>query len=951
MGLDKYNQKRDFSKTAEPKAGRSTDRGKLLFVIQKHDASRLHYDFRLEMEGVLKSWAVPKGPALDPKVKRLAMMVEDHPFDYRDFEGTIPKGEYGGGTVIVWDQGWYETIEPIRGKKAQEKYLLSELKKGSVKMRLHGEKLQGEFALVRTNGMGENSWLLIKHDDVFASKKDILKQDKSILSEKTIEQMEKSAENVWHSNREGGTEAKQPKAKAQAPKNKRQKQEETLIDESEVAGDAVVLDAKSILKSAPKGKIPTGVKPMLATLVDGPFDDPDWQYEVKWDGYRALAFVQKGKVELLSRNNKSFDDKFYPIHKILSSWKVNAVFDGEILVLNDKGISNFGALQNWRSEADGELVFYVFDILWYEGADLTSLSLAERQAILNEVMPTDDDRVRISKVFDANGTDFFAAAERMGLEGIMAKRKSSTYSLSNRSKEWLKIKVSRRQEVIIAGFTRNEDTSKLFSSLILAVWEKGTLTYVGKVGTGFSDSDQKEMMKAFKPYITDKSPFTVVPDVNKLSRFQHKQLNAKATWMKLELVCEVAFTEVTDEGIFRHPSFQGMRTDKNAKDVVRETEAHTEEIIEEVEAELENIKDKDSRGSKAKSQVTKKSNEVIKKSGAQEKAKVKPSEDKHSSAIRPPKPTIPKTLLNPKDESQVRKVEGKEIKFNNLSKLYWPEDKVAKRDMFNYYYAVADFILPYLKHRPLSLNRFPGGIHGKSFYQKDVKGKAPDWAKTFPYSTSDGEPKEYLVGDDVATLLWMNTLGCIEINPWFSRVSSPDNPDYCVIDLDPDKHHFDKVIEAALVVKKVLDSIDVPSFPKTSGSTGIHIYIPMGGKYDYDQSQLFARIIVGIVNKIIPKFTSLERMISARGGKMYLDFLQNRPGATIAGPYSLRPKPGATVSMPLEWDEVKPGLKMKDFTIFNAIERLKVKGDIFRGVLGKGIDLETAILKAKELYP
>jgi bifunctional non-homologous end joining protein LigD len=324
--------------------------------------------------------------------------------------------------------------------------------------------------------------------------------------------------------------------------------------------------------------------------------------------------------------------------------------------------------------------------------------------------------------------------------------------------------------------------------------------------------------------------------------------------------------------------------------------------------------------------------------------------DKHASAIRPPKPTIPKTLLNPKDQSQVRKVEGKELKFNNLSKLYWPEDKVSKRDMFNYYYAVADFILPYLKDRPLSLNRFPGGIHGKSFYQKDVKGKAPDWAKTFPYSTSDGEPKEYLVGDDIATLLWMNTLGCIEINPWFSRVCSPDNPDYCVIDLDPDKHHFDKVIEAANVVREVLDSLGVPSYPKTSGSTGIHIYIPMGGKYDYDQSQLFARIIVGIVNKIIPKFTSLERMISARGGKMYLDFLQNRPGATIAGPYSLRPKPGATVSMPLEWEEVKPGLKMKDFTIFNAIDRLKVKGDIFRGVLGKGIDLETVILKAKELY-
>jgi bifunctional non-homologous end joining protein LigD len=927
MGLQKYNEKRDFSKTAEPKAGRSMDKNKLMFVIQKHDASRLHYDFRLEMEGVLKSWAVPKGPTLDPKVKRLAMMVEDHPFDYRNFEGIIPKGEYGGGTVIVWDQGWYETISPIKGKKEQEKYLLSELAKGSVKMRLHGEKLKGEFALVRTNGMGENSWLLIKHDDEFSSKKDITKLDTSVLSGKTIEVVEKTSEEVWHSNREEEVATTTTKAK----KKNTSKKVADDSDQAKVAPDSVKLDAAEILKSAPKAAIPKGIKPMLATLVDAPFNDPDWQYEVKWDGYRALAFLNKGNVELLSRNNKSFDDKFYPIHKILTSWKLNAVIDGEILVLNENGISNFGALQNWRSEADGELIFYVFDILWYEGKDLTNFTLIERQAVLNEILPITDDRMRISKVFDANGLDFFAAAERMGLEGIMAKRKSSTYLLSGRSREWLKIKVARRQEVIIAGFTRNQDTAKAFSSLILAVWEKGVLTYVGKVGTGFSDADQRKMLKQFEPYITPKSPFTVVPDINKLSRFQHKQLNAKATWMKPELVCEVAYAEITDEGIFRHPSFQGMRIDKNANEVVRETASSTAQLVEEVEEELEKV--------------------------PQNKAKVPKKEattaikDQQALAIRPPKITIPKTLLNPKDEMQVRKVEGKELKFNNLSKVYWPEDGVTKRDLFNYYYQVADFILPYLKDRPLSLNRFPGGIHGQSFYQKDVKGKAPEWAKTFPYSTSDGEPKEYLVGDDVATLLWMNTLGCIEINPWFSRVQSPDHPDYCVIDLDPDKHHFDKVIEAANVVREVLDSIQVPSFPKTSGSTGIHIYIPMGGQYDYDQCQLFARIIVGIVNKKIPKFTSLERMISARKGKMYLDFLQNRPGATIAGPYSLRPKPGATVSMPLEWEEVKPGLKMKDFTIFNAIERLKVKGDIFKGVLGKGIDLETAILKAKERYP
>ncbi|QPH40402.1 DNA ligase D [Pedobacter endophyticus] len=898
MSLEKYTAKRDFTKTAEPKAGRSKDKNKLLFVIQKHDATRLHYDFRLEMDGVLKSWAVPKGPSTDPKVKRLAMMVEDHPFDYRNFEGIIPKGEYGGGTVIVWDEGTYEPIEEIKGKKAQEKHLLKQLNEGSLKIKLHGEKLNGEFALVKTHGMGENGWLLIKHKDDYASTKDITKQDKSILSGKTIETMEKTSEKVWKDGKEQKVK-KKPKAAVKTD-NKNE----------EAVGADVKLNVQDILKKAPKSAMPTGMKPMLATLVDEPFDNEDWQYEVKWDGYRALAFLNKGNAELFSRNNKSFDDKFYPIHKLLSKWKLNAVFDGEILVLNEKGISNFGALQNWRSEADGELVYYIFDLLWYEGKNLMDLPLVERQAVLNEILPTDDDRVRLGKVFKASGIDFFAAAQKMGLEGIIAKKTDSLYSPDRRSKEWLKIKVHKRQEVIIGGFTKNEDTSKSFSSLLLGVYEGKKLRYVGKVGTGFSDKVQKEMMKLFKPLIIDETPFEEIPDVNKPSRFRPNPPRAKATWLKPELVCEVAFTEVTDDGVFRHPSFQGMREDKKATDVVREKEAETDEIIEQVEKE----------------------------------------EDKHHTAVKPPKGKEPKTLLNPKEQTQVRKIKGHELKFTNLSKVYWPEDKVTKRDMFNYYYQVAEYIMPYLKDRPQSLNRFPGGIHGPSFYQKDVKGKAPDWAKTFPYHTSDGEDKEYLVGTDEASLLWMASLGCIEMNPWFSRVQSPDNPDYCVIDLDPDKHTFDQVVEAAQETKKILDAIDVPSFCKTSGSTGMHIYIPLNAKYSYDQSQMFAKIIVSLVHQQIPEYTSLERMISARKGKMYLDFLQNRPGATIAGPYSLRPKVGATVSMPLHWDEVKPGLKMKDFNIFNAIDRLRVEGDLFKGVLGKGIDLKKAIEKAKTVF-
>lgn len=910
MSLKKYNEKRDFNKTAEPKSGKPKPSGKLQFVIQKHDASRLHYDFRLEMEGVLKSWAVPKGPSTDPKTKRLAMMVEDHPFDYKDFEGIIPKGEYGGGTVIVWDEGTYEPIEKIRGKKAQEKHLLAQLKSGSLKIILHGKKLKGEFALVKTHGMGENGWLLIKHKDEYAASSDITKKDKSVLSEKTIAQMEKTSDQVWQ---HGQTE------KLETHKNNRKTtkvlEDDTVADQPEKLSGEIT----ALIKNGKKSKIPIGMKPMLATLVDDPFDDPDWIYEVKWDGYRALGFsLKNGDVQILSRNNKPFNEKFYPIYQILQNWKLDIVVDGEILVLDDKGVSNFGKLQNWRSEADGELVYYVFDLIWYNGKDLTDLPLSSRQEILAAVLPQDDDRVRLSKVFNAKGTEFFHAAEKMGLEGIIAKKSNSTYTENNRSSDWLKIKVHKRQEVVIAGYTKNEGTSKEFSSLLLGVYENGHLQYVGKVGTGFNHQDQKDMIAQFRPLIIDKSPFSEVPDVNKPSRFRPNPPKAKATWLKPELVCEVTFSEVTTDGVFRHPSFQGMRIDKKSKEVIRETEIETKAIVEHKSAE-----ESDTRPV---------------------------STDRHAGAIAPPKHGGRKTLLNPKDETQVRKVGGRELKFTHLSKLYWPEDKVSKRDMFNYYYQVAEFIMPYLKDRPMSLNRYPGGIHSKSFYQKDVKDKAPDWADTFPYTTSDGEHKEYLLGNDEAALLWMASLGCIEMNPWFSRSISPDNPDYCVIDLDPDKNTFDQVIQVAKMVKAVLDQIDVPCYPKTSGSTGIHIYIPLGAKYSYDQSQLFAKLIVGLIHQQAPEFTSLERMIANRHGKMYLDFLQNRPGATIACPYSLRPKPGATVSMPLDWDEVKTGMQMKDFNIFNAVSRLKETGDLFKGVLGKGIDLAKAVTKAKSVF-
>lgn len=425
MALEKYKQKRSFDITPEPAGGKATQT-ELRFVIQKHAASHLHYDFRLEMEGVLKSWAVPKGPSTDPGVKRLAMMVEDHPYDYRTFEGIIPAGQYGGGTVIVWDEGTYEPIEEIKGKKAQEKHLLKQLKSGSLKIKLHGKKLQGEFALVKTQGIGENGWLLIKHKDKYATVADITKKDRSVLSGKTLEAVAKTGDIIWNSNRAEKT------GKKRVVKGDREKPQNLV----KTGG------REAVFKKAKTAKFPEIFKPMLATLVDKPFDDPDWVYEVKWDGYRALAFMSAGEVELVSRNKKSFNEKFYPVYQALKEGKINAVLDGEIVVLHNSGRSDFGSLQNWRSEADGPLAFYVFDILWLDGKDLIGLPLRDRRLILEEVLPADD-MIRLSKVFEASGTDFFDAARKMGLEGIIAKKADSRYTPDRRSKDWLKIKINK----------------------------------------------------------------------------------------------------------------------------------------------------------------------------------------------------------------------------------------------------------------------------------------------------------------------------------------------------------------------------------------------------------------------------------------------------------------------------------------------------------------------------
>ena len=676
---------------------------------------------------------------------------------------------------------------------------------------------------------------------------------------------------------------------------------------------------------------PADIKPMLATLVDKPVDEPGWMYEVKWDGYRALAYMNEGKVEIRSRNNKSFEEKYYPIQNALKEWGINAVVDGEIVVVNEKGVPDFGDLQNWRSEADGALAYYLFDILYLDGKDLMQVPLDQRRSILHSVAPNIS-TIKISENFDASGTEFFALADKMGLEGIMAKKATSLYTPDLRSKEWLKIKTEKHQELIIGGYTKNEGTPKKFSALLLGLFKNGAFHHVTPVGTGFNNKMQEEILQKLQSLITTDCPFVHVPDFNKPSRFRPNPPKAEVTWVKPELVCEISYREMTKGGAIRHPSFRGLREDKNAKDVVREKPAPFPLNSPKGEPEV----------------VPKKSKAAAKKTS---KAPVDEAALIAQNVITPLQKSDRKSLLNPTEETQVKSVNGNEMKFTNLGKVFWPIENVTKRNMINYYYQVAELMVPYYKDRPQTLNRYPHGIEGEAFYQKDVKGKAPAWIHTFPYhSYTDGRDKEFLVCTDEASLLYIASLGCIEINPWSSRTQTPDNPDWCIIDLDPDKNTFEQVIETACVTKSILDAIEVPAYCKTSGSTGLHIYIPFAAKYTYEQSKEFGRSIAKLIHGQLPDYTSIERKITDRKGKMYIDFLQNRPQATVAGPYSLRPKPGAPVSMPLHWDEVKLGLTIRDFTIFNAVDRIKEVGDIFKGVLGEGIDLEKALQKIESLF-
>lgn len=610
---------------------------------------------------------------------------------------------------------------------------------------------------------------------------------------------------------------------------------------------------------------------MLAALAEEPFDSNEWLFEIKWDGYRAIAEIENRQVNLYSRELNSFNKKYPSIVSSLNSVENDMVIDGEIVVLNNEGKSDFQLLQSYGNTGKGNIVYYVLDILFYDGKDLTNLPLSGRKEILKNILP-DMQNIRYNDHIIKEGKAFYRLAEEKGLEGIMAKKLSSKYLINRRSNEWLKLKIKKRQEAIIAGYTKPKGSRGYFGSLVLGVYDHNNeLIYIGQAGGGFTEDDLENIYEKLQLIKRNTSPFKTEP-----------KTNTPAAWVKPELICEVEFGEWTQEGLMRQPVFLGLREDK---------------ISEDVRKELPEVKSND------------KNNMTLKR------------ENKNNTSF----------------------------KISNPDKVYWPKDGYKKEDLIDYYRDISKYILPYLKDRPESLLRHPDGINGESFFQKDITQLNADWLNTKNiFSGSQDKRIKYLICNDEKTLIYMANLGCIEINPWFSRIENLDNPDYLVIDLDPFEIEFDKVVETALAVKEVFDEAGTDSYCKTSGATGLHIYVPLGAKYDYDTAVKFAHIIAKLAHSRLPQITSLERSPSKRPKKVYLDYLQNRKGQTLAAPYSVRPRPGAPVSTPLDWTEVKTGLNPVDYNIKTIFKRLERKGDIFKKVLGKGIDIKKCLAKLQK---
>jgi bifunctional non-homologous end joining protein LigD len=843
MGLREYRRKRDFNRTPEPAGSepRGGTQKKLGYLIQAHAARRLHYDFRLELDGVLKSWAVPKGPSLDPQAKRLAVHVEDHPIEYGEFEGVIPAGEYGGGTVMLWDQGWWEPIGDAAASYA----------KGHLKFTLHGAKLHGAWALVRMKSRREgdkgDNWLLIKEQDKDAVPGSddaiVVQETRSASTGRDMAAIAAEADRVWSSKHGGETKAR-VKAAPRTAGTKKTKASPPVFDPSHLAG---ARRAKAVPRLAPQ---------LASAANDAPRGD-EWLHEIKFDGYRMLAYLRRGKVELRSRKDLDWTEKFPEIADALSRLDVDdAVFDGEIVQYKENGVTDFSALQNALAERKtADLVYMAFDLLFVAGWDLTGVALEERKAALHAFLAADPvSTIRYSDHQIGKGPDFLGAACGAGLEGVVSKRRDARHQ-PGRSSAWLKVKCGKREDLVIVGFTDPAGERAGFGALLMGYHnDKGELVYAGRVGTGYAD----KLLDALHRQLTalEQRKATVKLPAGLSARGTH--------WVKPELVADVTFSGWTADGILRQSSFVGLREDKSPDEVVLDP-----------------------------------------------------------LAASPPSanaPEQPKAKIG-RDGAAI--VQG--IRVTHAEREVYPEPGITKLALAEFFAEIAEFVLPHVARRPLSLLRCPDGVTGQRFFQKHRMPGTPAAIKSIPVPMKEGI-EDYVMIEDAAGLIALVQMSVLEIHPWGSTIDNLEKPDRLTFDLDPDEGlAWDQVVAGAVAVRELLQTLGLRSFVKTTGGKGLHVVVPIKPALDWEAAKEFTRVVVSMLVDAAPTLYTSSMAKKSRRGRIFIDYLRNGRGATAVAAYSTRARADATVSVPVTWDEVEGGLRSDRFTVLNLPEHLRAR--------------------------
>jgi bifunctional non-homologous end joining protein LigD len=884
MGLELYRSKRNFRTTPEP-AGRVARRRPRAprFVIQKHAASHLHYDFRLELNGVLLSWAVPKGPSLDPRDKRLAMHVEDHPLEYGDFEGVIPPKQYGSGTVLLWDRGYWEPEgDAEAGYRA-----------GKLKFQLHGEKLRGGWILVRSHGGkygGERSWLLIKEKDAEARSgadaRIVDTEPDSVASGRSLEAIAGDPERVWRSDR---SVAENVRA-GRIPRKK-------------------VPLAPEKIDGARKAPLPESMAAQLALLVAEPPAGDGWLHEIKYDGYRMLCRVADGKCRMMSRNGKDWTTAFPRIADAVAHLPVaSAWIDGEVVVVDTHGRTSFQALQNALSNgASATLVFYAFDLPYVNGYDLRGAALVDRKTLLRKIVGAGS-LVRFSEHVEGSGPAFFGEACRLGLEGIVSKRADARYE-ATRGRAWQKVKCALRQEFVVGGYTDPQGSRTGFGALLLGVYEGSDLRYCGKVGTGFDDALLKRLAATLKTLRIDAPPF-VDPPTGAEGR--------RARWVKPRIVAEVSFTEWTRDGTLRHPSFEGVREDKRARDVVRERPAQPAATA---PAMLE------TRVSATKPPATKRAS-AAKRAPATMRAPAathapaakRAAAKKTSSATNPVAPAKPgpppKRAARRATSDALDAVAG--VAISSGDKLLYPEAGLTKLDLARYYEAVGEWIVPHLRDRPLTLVRCPNGWESQCFYQKHATASVSELIDRIDIRDAGGV-QPYMMANSAGAVVALLQMGVLEMHPWGSRAPKLGYPDRLIFDFDPDESlGWTEIVDAVRMLRKLLGTLELESFVKTTGGKGLHVVVPIEPTRTWDEAKAFCKAIAEMLVRAFPdRFTS-NLLKARRVGRIFIDYLRNAQGATAVAPYSTRAKARAPVAMPIAWTDLARDVRFDHFNVRNV---------------------------------